>query len=168
MLDGIILFSAQKVYRNLVFVLEYRLKMDVQELIHIGHIEILKRLPGFIPGTRTVKTYLIMCLTSKFSKMIRDILADKRKSEVNSLQVDKLPETIQNYVFRSNQNVENEVINKIMLEQALTHLREVEKKAIQLELMGYHKREVAVLLGYHSHSNIVNKAHTKLKKYMEA
>jgi hypothetical protein len=70
LLDGIILFSAKKVFRNVPYVLTYRLKMDSDELIHIGNIEILKRLSGFIHGTRTVKTYLIMCLTSKFSKMI--------------------------------------------------------------------------------------------------
>jgi RNA polymerase sigma factor (sigma-70 family) len=166
--DGVILYSAKRTFKNVIYVLERLLKMDDEELIHIGHIHIMKRLKGFIPGSRTLKTYLIMCLSSFFGSMMRDAQTDKRKSNVKTTQVDSLSEFVQTRIFRSNTNVEKEVINKIMLEEALAQMKPNEQKAIKLELMGYQKNEIKIMMGYHPNGNLITKAHRNLRKYLEA
>jgi RNA polymerase sigma factor (sigma-70 family) len=168
LLDGIILYSAKKTYKNVIYVLERILQMDDEEFIHVGHIYILKRLEGFKPGTRTLKTYLIMCLQSKFAKMIRDAQVLKRKSNLHTQRVDVLPEFVQTRIFRDHANVEKEVINKIMMEEALAQMKPNERKAICLELMGYQKSEIKIMLGYHPNGNLITKAHRNLKKYLGA
>jgi RNA polymerase sigma factor (sigma-70 family) len=166
--DGVILYSAKRTFNNVIYVLESLLKMDDEELIHIGHIYIMERLKGFKQGKRTLKTYLIMCLCSMFGKLLRDAQADKRRSNIQTQEVDSLPEIVQIKIFRESTNVEKEVINKIMLENALSCMRENERKAILLELMGYQKNEVKVMLGYHPNANLLTKAHRNLRKYLEA
>jgi RNA polymerase sigma factor (sigma-70 family) len=168
LLNGIIFYSAKQAYNNVIYVLERILKIDDEELVQIAHIHIIKRLKGFKPGTRTVKTYLIMCLISKFTILLRDSQMEKRISNVHTQQVDSLPEYLQSRIFRSSGNVEKQVVDKIMVEEALTHLREIERKAILLELMGYQHNEIKTMLGYHPNGNLITKAHNKLKKYLEA
>lgn len=169
--DSIIIYAGKQAYRNLNYTLKYGLKMDRSELIHIGHIEIMRVVKYFKTGMRTFKTYVIMCLIAKFKKLKRDNEAEIRRANIGTKEVDRLDEKVTSNLFRSPVNVERAVINKIMLEESIGCLRAVERRAIALDLLGYSQYEIASLLGYKSvtHGNtLLKRAYAKLRKRMGA
>ncbi|WNS74254.1 sigma-70 family RNA polymerase sigma factor [Bacillus sp. DTU_2020_1000418_1_SI_GHA_SEK_038] len=168
--EGIIVFSAKQVFQNAKYILKHQLKMDRQELIHIGHIEIMLQVEKFKPSLRTFKTFIIMCLKGRFMKMIRDAQAEKRFANISTKDVDHLDEKIQTKIFQSPVNVERTVINKIMIENSWDVLNDVEKKAISLEHQGYGQYEISRMLGYRDTyaSVLLKRAYAKLKKKMGA
>jgi RNA polymerase sigma factor (sigma-70 family) len=169
--DTVTVYAARKVFKNVSFVLEQRLKMDLEELKQIANIEIFKRIKTFLPGMRTLKTYVIMCLISKFGKMLRDVHVEKRRSNIGTKSVDKLPEDLQTRIFRSRENVEKKVINKIMIQNGIEKLKERERQAIYLTIQGYQQYEIAAMLGFKnkmSGHKLLNRAYSKMRKYMGA
>lgn len=170
MWDSIICYAGKQAYRNLNYTLEHGLKMSYEEFIHIAHIEIMRVVEKFQTGMRTFKTYVIMCLISKFKKMKRDAEAEKRLANIGTKDVDRLNEKLNNKIFQSPVNVEKHVINKVMIDSAWNVLREVEKKAILLEQQGYEQYEIAEMLGVHKrYGNVLLKrAYNKLKAQMGA
>ncbi len=167
--DGIIMYAAKQAFINLNFVLKHRLQMDHEELIHIGHIEITKQLERFKQGMRTFKTFVIMCLISKFKKMRRDCTAEMRYSNIGTKDVDNLDEKIQTKIFQSPVNVERAVINKLTLEGVWHILNNSEKKAIALEQYGYSQYEISGILGFNkTYANtLLNRAYKKLRKELK-
>jgi RNA polymerase sigma factor (sigma-70 family) len=169
--DTVTVYAARKVFKNVPFVLEQRLKMDLEELKQIANIEIAIRIRTFIPGMRTLKTYVIMCLVSKFGKMLRDVHVEKRRSNIGNKSVDKLPEELQTRIFRSHENVEKKVINKIIIQDGLERLSERERQAIYLVTQGYQQYEIATMLGFKnkmSGHKLLNRAYSKMRKYIGA
>lgn len=168
--DGIICYAGKQAYRHLNYTLEYGLKMTHEEFIHIAHIEIVRVIEKFQTGMRTLKTYVIMCLISKFRKMKRDAEAEIRKANIGTKDVDRLEEKMQTKLFQSPVNVERTVINKIMIESSWHVLRDIEKRAILLEQQGYEQYEIAEMIGVHKrHGNtLLNRAYAKLRKQMGA
>jgi RNA polymerase sigma factor (sigma-70 family) len=164
--DKIIFYSAKKAYRNYSFVIENILKMDHEEFIQIAHIELNKIVSTYKPGIKTFKSYAIMCLIGKFSVLLQMAKTQKRAADLNTINMDKISVDF----FQSSMNVENYVINKIMIEEVWDVLRDVEKKLILLEQMGYSKEEAAEKLGYNSKSGktIIKRAYKKLRKAMVA
>jgi RNA polymerase sigma factor (sigma-70 family) len=169
--DGIIIFAAKQVFRNVEFVLKQRLFMDWQELIHIGHIQIMKKVHTFKTGMRTFKTFVIMILKGKFMHMLRDCQAEMRYANIGTVDMAGLDEKIQDKIFHSPVNVERTVINRMMLEEGFRVLREVEKQAILLEQLGYEQYEISTMLGFKNktYANcLINRAYAKLRKQMGA
>jgi RNA polymerase sigma factor (sigma-70 family) len=169
--NTVTIFAARRVFKNVPFVLEQRLKMELEDLFQIANMEIARRIKGFIPGMRTIKTYVIMCLISKFSKLLRDVHASKRRSNIGTKRVDKLPDNVQTRIFRDHTNIEKEVINKIMLEQAIEHLNDKEKQALTLYISGYQYREISTIFGTTNQGyahRLLNKAYKKMRIYLGA
>ncbi len=169
--SGIIVYAAKKAYRNVKYTLELSLKMTFDELIHIGHIEIMESLKKYQPGMRTIKTYVIMHLIGRFINLKRAAEQEMRIANIGTKDVDRLEEKVRDKLFQSPVNVERQVINKVMIDSAWTVLREVEKKAVLLEQQGYEQYEIAEMLGYKSktHGNtLLKRAYAKLRKQMGA
>jgi RNA polymerase sigma factor (sigma-70 family) len=165
MLEDLIFYSAKSVYRNVKYLLQHVLKMDWEELYHIGHIEMLMQAEKFKPGMRTPKTFFIMCLKTNFLKMIRDAESMKRLANCKTKNVDLLDPKLQDKLFGSPLNVEKYVINKIILEQALECLSDKERQAVELYQMGYTQFEVAERLGVvKNYGNVILKrAYQKMR-----
>uniref|UniRef100_UPI0024099102 hypothetical protein n=1 Tax=Gracilibacillus dipsosauri TaxID=178340 RepID=UPI0024099102 len=109
MLEDLIFYSAKSVYRNVKYLLQHVLKMDWDELFHVGHIEMLMQAKKFKPGMRTPKTFFIMCLKTKFLKMIRDAESMKRLANCKTKNVDRLDPKLQDKLFEAPLNVEKYV-----------------------------------------------------------
>jgi RNA polymerase sigma factor (sigma-70 family) len=170
MWDGIIFYAGRKAYKNVSYVLERILKIDIEEFIQIAHIEIARIINTFKPGMRCFKSYVIMCLVGKFHVIREHAQAEKRASDLNTSDVDDLPRKVEETLLCSKMNVENYVINKITIEDAWNVLRDVEKKAIILEQMGYTQEEAAEMVGLNRRSGniILKRAYAKLRKAMGA
>lgn len=168
--SGIIVYAAKKAYRNVKHTLELSLKINFEELIHIGHIEIMESLKKFEPGMRTIKTYVIMCLITRFKKLKRAAEQEMRIANIGTKDVDRLDEKVSSKIFQSPVNVERHVINKVMIDSAWNVLREIEKQAILLEQQGYSQYEIADMLGIHKrHGNtLLRRAYQKLRVQMGA
>ena len=168
--DKIINYSANKAYHNADYVMKHILKIDNEDLIQIAHIELTEIVKTFKQGMRSFGSYAIMCLIGKFC-VIRDYAErEKRQSDLNTSDIDDLPLRIQNTVFQSSTNIENYVINKITIEDAWNVLKEVEKKLIILEQMGYTQEEAAEMVGYNKRSGnvLLKRAYKKLREAMVA
>lgn len=170
MWNSIIVYAGKKAYRNVNYTLKYGLKLTYEDLLQIGYIEIIRIIDTFKQGMRTFKTYVIMCLITKFKKMKRDAETDRRKANIGTKDVGRLDEKLQERIFHSSVNVERFVINKIMLEDGWINLREVERQAILLEQEGYEQYEISKLLGFNkTYANVLLKrAYAKLRKTMGA
>ena len=166
MFDNLIVFSARRALINLNYTLTHMLKINHQELIHIGHIEIIRIVDRFKTGMRTFTSYIVMCLIAKFKKMKRDAAAEKRVANIQTKNVDTLDLKIQEKIFQSPVNVEQFVINKIMIEKSFSVLREVEKKAVLLDQEGYTQYEIAKMLGYRDNYGftLLRRAYKKLRR----
>jgi RNA polymerase sigma factor (sigma-70 family) len=164
--DGIIMYAAKQTYFNVKETLTTKLQMDNEEFIHIAHIHILKSVEKFQPGRRNFKSYIIMCLISYFKHIRRDAEALKRKANLFTENVDGLEPKLQERMFQSPVNVEKYVIDKITLENMLKPLREVERKALYLEAMGYTQYEIGEQLGFkQQYANVLLKRiREKMKK----
>jgi RNA polymerase sigma factor (sigma-70 family) len=164
--DGIIMYAAKQTYFNVVETYTTKLQMNYEEFIHVSHIHILMMVERFQPGRRNFKSYVIMCLISYFKHIRRDAEAQKRKANLFTENVDGLDPKLQESMFQSPMNVEKYVIDKIMLEEYLKPLREVERQALYLEAMGYTQYEIATQLGFKpTYGNVLLKrVHKKLKK----
>jgi RNA polymerase sigma factor (sigma-70 family) len=165
--DGIIMYAAKQTYYNVRETLTTKLQVDNEEFIHLAHIEIMRIVSLFKPGKRNFKSYVIMCLISKFKHLRRDAEALKRKANLYTENVDGLDPKLQESMFQSPMNVEKYVIDKITLENFLKPLREVERQALYLEAMGYTQFEIAEQLGFsnRNYGNVLMKrVHKKLKK----
>jgi len=164
--DGIILYAAKQTYYNVQDTYRNKLQMSYEEFIHVSHIHILKMVERFQPGRRNFKSYVIMCLISYFKHLRRDAEALKRKANLFTDDVDGLDPKLQESMFQSPMNVEKYVIDKIMMEERLSTLREVERQALKLEVMGYTQYEIAELLGFkRTYGNVLLKrVHRKLKR----
>ena len=167
--DSFIVCAARIAWRNVKYVLRYIVQMDWEEMIHVGHIEIMKQVPKFRPGHRTLTTFVVMCLKTKFLKMRRDATAEKRYANIGTKDVDSLDEKLQDRIFCSPENVERTVVNRLWIESSWGVLREVEQKAILLDLAGYSQYEISEMLGFHKrHGNkLLKRAYAKLRKHME-
>jgi RNA polymerase sigma factor (sigma-70 family) len=170
MWDKIINYSMNKAYRNAPYVMKHILKIDMEDLIQIAHIELIEIVKTFKQGMRSFGSYAIMCLIGKFHVIHDYAEREKRKADLNTSDIDDLPLRIQNTIFRSSANIENYVINKITIEEAWNVLRDVEKKAIILEQMGYTQEEAAEMVGLNKRSGnvILRRAYAKLRKAMVA
>jgi DNA-directed RNA polymerase specialized sigma subunit len=103
--------------------------------------------------------------------MLRDVHVEKRRSNIGNKSVDKLPEELQTRIFRSHENVEKKVINKIMIENGIEKLKEREQQAIYLTMQGYQQYEIANMLGFKnkmSGHKLLNRAYSKMRKYIGA
>jgi RNA polymerase sigma factor (sigma-70 family) len=167
--DNLIMFAGRQAYRSLNYVLK-KLNIKHSELIHIGHIEILHVVDKFKPGMRTFTSYIVMCLIAKFKKMDRDAHTEKRMANIGTKNVDALEEKMQEKIFQSPVNVEKYVIDKITIEECWPVLREVEKKAIVMDLQGYSQYEIALALGFKKTYGItlLKRAYEKLRKALVA
>jgi RNA polymerase sigma factor (sigma-70 family) len=165
MWDGIIKYSAKKVYRNVPFVLNHILQMEIEDLIQIGNIEIARIVSTFKHGKKSFKDYAIMCLRGKFNVIRQYAETEKRSSDRNTSDIDDFT-----FLLQSSVNVESYVINKIMIEEVWGTLREVEKQMIILELQGYGREELSEMLGYSKNSgrSLLPRAYKKLRKAMSA
>lgn len=161
----IIFYSAKLVYRHVNKVLNTILFMDRNDLYQIGHIEIFKAVENFKQGKRTFKTFVIMVLKMKFAKLIRDANAQMRQTDFNKIYIENMDDKEQDRYFNSQFNVEKYVINKMFIQEQLTKLRDVEIKAIQLELQGYGQYEISERLGFSkTYANVLLKrAYQKLR-----
>lgn len=169
--DGIITFAGEKAYKDLEHVRNNILRMDKDEFIHCAHIEIMRITKEFKPGMRSFMSFVVMCLISRFKKMLRAEDAEMRRANIGASDVNTLPTDIQERIFCSPLNVEKYVINKITIEEVWDVLREVEKQAILLNLYGYPQNEISLMLGFKSqnHANtLISRAYAKLRKAMVA
>jgi RNA polymerase sigma factor (sigma-70 family) len=141
---GLIQSASKRAYGNLRYVRKNILRLDWEDLIQHGHIEIVESARKYIPGRMTLKTFLFMCLVSMFNKLREKAEAEKRKSDLGTTSVDELPEII----FCSHQNVERFVINKILFEEGCLALRDVERRAVTLWILGNTMSEVGIEMGY--------------------
>lgn len=162
--DNLIFYSAKRIYKH-VDIMASRLNMDREEIYHIGHIEIIEAANKFKQGMRTFKTFVIMLLTTRFTKILRHARAEMRINEMDKDYIDNLDEKAKDYYFKSNIDIEQHVINKIIIEEQLSKLRSIDRKAIELDLKGYSTYEVAQSLGYVKTygSVILKRAYEKLK-----
>lgn len=169
MWSNIIFYAAGSVFKNINFVLKQRLRMDHEELKQIGHIEIYRSVEKFKHGMRSFFSFVVMVLIAKFKKMIRDVNAEKRYSEIGTVNYEKLPEKVQDKLFCSLINIERHVINKIMLSEAFKSLRDVEIRCIELELAGYQQYEISEMLGFKkTYANVLlRRSYKKLRNYLE-
>lgn len=140
---GLIQSAAKRAYGNLQYVRENILRLDREDIIQHGHIEIVESSRKYKPGRMTLKTFLFMCLVSMFHKLREKAEAEKRKSDLETVDVNRLPES----VFCSHMNVERFVINKILFEEACKALRDVERRAITLWISGNTMHEVGIKMG---------------------
>lgn len=161
--NGTIVFAARHVFKDTKGIMKYVLKIDREELFQIGNMVIAQSANSFVPGKSTLRTFMITCLKHKFTNMVRNARAVKRQGDEIAVE-----EEIQ--IFRSTANVEKQVINKIVIEEAWDVLRDIEKKAIQLELQGFTQYEIDDLLGLGKRSShtLLNRAYAKLRKKMGA
>jgi RNA polymerase sigma factor (sigma-70 family) len=146
------------------------LKITHKELIQIGQIEIINQVERFKPGMRTFTSFICMCLIAKFKKIRRDAKTEKRIANIDTKDVDRLEIKMQERIFQSPINVEQYVINKITIEECWHVLREVEKKAILMDMQGYTQYEIAETFGFSKTYGItlLKRAYKKLRKAMVA
>jgi RNA polymerase sigma factor (sigma-70 family) len=163
---GYIIYAAKQVFFNVKATILDTLQMSVEEFIHIGHIEILKIVEKFQPGKISFKSYVILCLTTHCKNLKRTAEAVKRKANLYTEEVSTLDPKLQDRIFRSPVNVEKYVIDKITLEDYLSQLNDVERKALYLEAMGYTQYEIAEQLGYHKKTGgkLIRRTYEKLRK----
>lgn len=156
-----------KSIKNLHNVLRTILKMEFDDLMQIGLITINEQAQKFRPGNRTPKTYFIMCLVSKFMKLLRDAKADKRSANTFTYDYETLDEKIQDALFRSPENIERYVINKLEVESYLSRLSEKERQAIIWLNEGYPQSTISKWLGYSSRNSaniLIKRAYEKIRR----
>jgi RNA polymerase sigma factor (sigma-70 family) len=163
---GYILYAAKQVFFDVKPTILYTLQMSIEEFIHIGHIEILKIVEKFQPGKISFKSYVILCFATYCKNLKRTAEAVKRKANLYTEEVSTLDPKLQDRIFRSPVNVEKYVIDKITLEDCLSQLNEIERKALYLEAMGYTQYEIAEQLGYHKKTGgkLIRRTYEKLRK----
>jgi RNA polymerase sigma factor (sigma-70 family) len=168
--DNLIVYAGRQAFINLNYTLSHLLKISHKELIQIGQIEIIKQVERFKPGMRTFTSFICMCLIAKFKKVKRDIKTEKRIANIDTKNVDSLDIKIQERIFLSPINVEQYVINKITIEECWDVLRDVEKKAILMDMQGYSQFEIAETFGFSKNygNTILKRAYKKLRKAMVA
>lgn len=166
-LKGYVKYAAKKSIKNIDNVLKEILKMDWQDIIQIGMIEIFHQSEKFKPGMRTPKTFFIMCLMAKFNKLLRDCKAEKRIANTFTKDHEALDEKIQEAIFKSPVNVERYVINKIMLEDLMGDLTSKERTALVMLNEGHTQAYISKCLGYKSPNSanmLINRAYDKMRK----
>jgi RNA polymerase sigma factor (sigma-70 family) len=163
---GYIFYAAKQSFFDIKATILYTLQMSIEEFIHINHIEILNIAKKFQPGKISFKSYVILCLSTRCKQLKRDAEAVKRKANLYTEEVSTLDPKLQDRIFRSPVNVEKYVIDKITLENYLSQLNEIERKALYLEAMGYTQFEIAEQLGYHKKTGgkLIRRTYEKLRK----
>jgi RNA polymerase sigma factor (sigma-70 family) len=168
--DNLIVYAGRQAFINLNYTLSHLLKISHKELIQIGQIEISQQVERFKPGMRTFTSFICMCLIAKFKKLKRDAKTEKRIANIDTKDVDRLEIKMQEKIFQSPINVEQYVINKITIEECWDVLRDVEKKAILMDMQGYSQYEIAETFGFNKTYGItlLKRAYKKLRKAMVA
>jgi DNA-binding NarL/FixJ family response regulator len=71
------------------------------------------------------------------------------------------------FIPDASSNVEEHVISKVFLESFLETLTEQERKLLELRRQGYTWAEIAQRLGYASHSGVLKRVDSIMKRYYE-
>ena len=163
--DNLVFYAAKLVYKHVNSVLSSVLFMDRDDLNQIAYIEIMHASNKFKQGLSVFNTFVVNLLKLKFKKLIRDANAEKRQIDFNKDYIENSEEKEQDRYFQSHVNVEKGVINKLTIQYHMSKLRDIEQRAIKLELSGYTQYEIAESLGFNkTYGNIlINRAYKKLR-----
>lgn len=167
LLDDLIYHIAMKLYRNV----EVRLScmnMDLEDLLQIGYMEIIKAAHNFKPGKSSFKSFAYMCIWSKLTKLARDSMSDTRKGEERKLSLDSFNEEVDDktYIFLDTEtNVERSVIRQMEWEEQMNKLLPRQREIIYYRLQGYSLRYLA-LNKYKVSGNVIHQQYKKALKKM--
>ncbi|MGM7719422.1 sigma-70 family RNA polymerase sigma factor [Metabacillus sp. Hm71] len=148
LLDGLIKKAIIRRF-NVIDIATKVLRIPDEDLFQNCRMEIVKVVKGFKQGYRPFSYYLAICLRTYLKDLENAAKAEMRKVYENIQSIDVVRnENGDTYaeLFRSNMNVEREVIKKIMFEEKMNQLTPGEKQTFKLYLKGYSYREIGEML----------------------
>jgi len=122
------------------------------ELVGRGWEGIARAMKHWQPGRSSFVSYMFLVVKSTQMRYMRDIKRDKRKAHSEGLlYLDYHYEDDENLmllnVFTSDENTEEEVIEKVMLESCIAQMKPRNRIIANMRLQGYTEREVSEVVG---------------------
>lgn len=122
------------------------------ELVGRGWEGIARAMKGWEPGKSSFVSYMFLIVKSIQVRYMRDIQKDKRKVHSDGLlyldhHYDDDENLMLSNVFTSDKNTEEEVLEKVLLENRIAKMKPRNRVIAKMRLQGYTEREVSEVVG---------------------
>lgn len=139
---------------------EFYMKMPLDDILQYCHLRAVMGMEGFKKNGENFSTYMYTSISSGITEHQRKLEQLKRQGIETSIDrtIADEGETFHWYLVDHETNVEKFVIDKVMLEEKLSVLSQVQREAFMLFFKGYNSTEISEILNINK--NTIN---TRLK-----
>lgn len=156
---GFIIHILKKRFRTLSNA-EFFMKMPLDDILQYCHLRAVMGMEGFKKNGENFSTYMYTSISSGITEHQRKLDQQKRQGKETSIdkQISDDGDTFHWYLQDHTTNVEKIVIDKLMLEEKLSVLSQVQREVFMMFFKGYNSTEISEILNVN-----LNTVNTRLR-----